>query len=84
MARTAPQRESPRWVLCLEVFTSLSGGNLRGGLRGGFSKIFISFPRVPFRVLDSTERSVPGQGVSRDCSSSCSVSGPGAEMQLRP
>ena len=45
MSEIAPQRgerELASWFLCLEVFTSPSpypppsGGNLTGGLRGGF------------------------------------------------
>ena len=38
MARATPQRESMCWVLRLEAFVFLAGGNLRGGLRGGFQQ----------------------------------------------
>ena len=34
------------WVLCLQAFISLAGGNLRGVSGEGFSRIFISFPGV--------------------------------------
>ena len=31
-------RGSVLWVLCHKAFLSLAGGNLRGGLRGGFQQ----------------------------------------------
>ena len=59
-----PEGECKPWVLCLEAFTSLLPvGILRDVSREGFSRIIISFPVWPFRVVVSTDWSVPGQGV---------------------
>ena len=38
------EKEYVCWALCLEAFLSLAGRNLRGDLRGGFSRIFTSSP----------------------------------------
>ena len=52
------------WVLCLEAFISLAGGNLKGDLRGSVSAEYSSVFQVSsFGVVVSTDWSAPGQGV---------------------
>ena len=79
--------EHEHWVLCLEAFISLAGGNLWAGLGGRFQQN-ISFRVCSFRVMVSTDWLVTWQF------SHCSwfwlphlvfcFSGPAAEIQLRP
>ena len=88
----APGRESMAWVLCFEGFyLSLAGGNLRGGLRGGFQQNIHKFSRCAFSGLWFP---VIGQHQGRghwslqlvpvSPSWSPCFSGPGDGMQLRP
>ena len=49
-------------------YLSPAGRNPKGGLRGEFSRIFISSPGAPFQVTVSTDWSVTGQGVFSHCS----------------
>lgn len=57
-------------IFVLRVFLSLSlsGGNLRGGIRGGFQQNIHQFsPVCSFRVVVFTDYSVPEQGVINHC-----------------
>ena len=48
MAQAAPQRESVAGSFALRLL-SLAGGNLRGGLRGGFQWNIHQFSRCAFQ-----------------------------------
>ena len=51
IAWAAPQRESKLWVLHLEAFIFLAGGNRRGDLRGGFQQNIYQFSRFALTGL---------------------------------
>ena len=62
-AGCSPDGDHACHILCLKAFISLlQAGILREAAGEGFSRIFISSPGVPFRVMVSIDWSAPGQG----------------------